>query len=180
MRMLLSGWKECESGLLKEKDVGRIPDSGGSYILIGELTEDKNFEFQTYGVFRLMKGFYYYCGNARGKGGLRARIGRHIACEKHYHWHIDYLRPFLDLICVRWCRDEEMNECRYISMLSSIKSVAHPIKKFGASDCTRSCFSHLVYSLELLSFQSIKEKLKHTQIDLQETRLNGNLIESSR
>jgi len=36
-------------------------------------------------------GLYLYVGSARGPGGLRARVGRHLRRDKSKKWHIDYL-----------------------------------------------------------------------------------------
>ena len=39
----------------------------------------------------LAPGRYIYCGSARGPGGLRARLGRHMRRGKRRRWHIDQL-----------------------------------------------------------------------------------------
>jgi Uri superfamily endonuclease len=43
------------------------------------------------GTFTFAPGFYLYIGSARGPGGLRARIERHLRKDKVKRWHIDYL-----------------------------------------------------------------------------------------
>jgi len=43
------------------------------------------------GTFVFVPGLYLYVGSARGPGGLRARIRRHLRRYKPKRWHIDYL-----------------------------------------------------------------------------------------
>ncbi|MCX8165032.1 MAG: GIY-YIG nuclease family protein [Acidilobaceae archaeon] len=43
------------------------------------------------GTLRFSSGLYLYIGSARGQGGVRARISRHLRKEKVLRWHIDYL-----------------------------------------------------------------------------------------
>jgi len=49
-------------------------------------------------------GYYVYLGSARG--GLSARVGRHLKREKRCYWHIDYLIQFAEVVEV-WYSPEE-------------------------------------------------------------------------
>jgi Uri superfamily endonuclease len=39
----------------------------------------------------LPAGRYLYCGSAKGPGGLKARLSRHMRRGKSVRWHIDRL-----------------------------------------------------------------------------------------
>jgi len=43
------------------------------------------------GTLTFQPGLYLYVGSARGPGGLRARVNRHVRRDKSRRWHIDYL-----------------------------------------------------------------------------------------
>ncbi|MCJ7841927.1 GIY-YIG nuclease family protein [Lederbergia sp. NSJ-179] len=47
------------------------------------------------GGFHFSKGYYIYVGSA--KRNIQARVNRHIQMEKKKRWHIDYLRPYLQI-----------------------------------------------------------------------------------
>jgi Uri superfamily endonuclease len=39
----------------------------------------------------LPAGRYLYCGSAKGPGGLKARLSRHMRRGKSVRWHVDQL-----------------------------------------------------------------------------------------
>jgi Uri superfamily endonuclease len=39
----------------------------------------------------LPAGRYLYCGSAKGRGGLKARLSRHMRRGKSVRWHVDQL-----------------------------------------------------------------------------------------
>lgn len=116
-----------------------IPVQAGAYILVIDLASP--LEWTTKGKLSgwLTPGRYLYCGSARGPGGLRARIGRHLRPDKKPHWHIDQLTT------QGHCRGawvyEDGNECALVEALSPLP---HPLLGFGATDCPR-CPSHLLF-----------------------------------
>jgi Uri superfamily endonuclease len=62
----------------------------GLYILLIELEPGK------YRVGRFFEGvlpggLYIYIGSAWGRGGLAARVSRHLKKNKRKHWHIDWI-----------------------------------------------------------------------------------------
>ncbi len=95
------------------------------------------------GRFDVVPGHYYYVGSAFGPGGLAARLRRHIAIEKRFHWHIDYLRPLLELRELWVAVGNERLECRWCSALARLPELSRPIAHFGASDT--GCGGHLFY-----------------------------------
>ncbi|MGE5612498.1 MAG: DUF123 domain-containing protein, partial [Bacillota bacterium] len=59
-----------------------IPATPGAYVLVIRLDR---------AAAGLPAGRYLYCGSARGPGGLRARVGRHMRKGKVVRWHVDRL-----------------------------------------------------------------------------------------
>ncbi len=64
----------------------------GTYILLLKNHEDKEVMVGSLGKIRFQKGIYAYIGSARGPGGVRARLCRHVKGSGRIRWHIDYLR----------------------------------------------------------------------------------------
>ncbi len=88
---------------------------------------------------RFPHGYYTYTGSA--KGGLTARLHRHLHGASTRHWHLDYLRPQARVLA--WCAfaDNRYPECALAQTLLPWGDVV--CQRFGASDC--SCPAHLVY-----------------------------------
>lgn len=74
---------------------------------------------------RLRPGPYLYCGSARGPGGLRARLRRHMRRGKAIRWHIDRLT--------------DGNECELVGTIANLPA---PVAGFGSTD-SRRCRSRL-------------------------------------
>jgi Uri superfamily endonuclease len=92
----------------------------------------------------LSAGRYVYAGSARGPGGLRARIARHLRRGKPRHWHVDHLTEAATSL--RAFPVAGGNECALVGKLLKSKRYRHPLPGFGSSDCRR-CVSHLLESL---------------------------------
>jgi Uri superfamily endonuclease len=96
-------------------------------------------------------GEYIYLGSARGPGGLRARLGRHLGdpVAKATHWHIDYLlqfaqrRAFCYQVIPPGAAQEWPLECAWSQFLSGLPGAAIPRRGFGAGDCRCGCAAHL-------------------------------------
>lgn len=86
----------------------------------------------------LAPGVYVYCGSARGPGGLRARLSRHMRRGKRLRWHIDRLTE-RGVVIGSWTFERD-TECDLVARLSGFP-IAVP--GFGSSDCRR-CQSHLL------------------------------------
>jgi Uri superfamily endonuclease len=128
-----------------------IPDLPGSYALCLSLARDTSLSVGKLGECFFPAGAYLYLGSARGPGGLRARLGRHLAGGGRRRWHIDYLRAVAEpagFVCVTQAGGGEAGlplECRWSqSMLASGRASA-PSPGFGASDCRCGCLAHLIY-----------------------------------
>jgi histidyl-tRNA synthetase len=87
---------------------------------------------------KLPAGRYLYCGSARGPGGLRARIARHLRRRKPLRWHVDQLTTRGTVIAV-WAIPGG-DECDLVARLALLPV---PLPGFGSSDCRR-CRSHLL------------------------------------
>lgn len=85
----------------------------------------------------LPDGDYLYCGSARGSGGLRARLARHLRPQKRAHWHVDQLTAVASLLGA--FVEEQGDEC---ALNAALDDLPIPIAGFGSSDCRR-CAAHL-------------------------------------
>jgi len=85
----------------------------------------------------LPAGDYLYCGSARGPGGLRARLARHMRPQKRPHWHIDQLTAVANVLGA--FVHEDGDEC---ALNAALAHLPIPVAGFGSSDCRR-CAAHL-------------------------------------
>ena len=90
----------------------------------------------------LARGAYLYVGSAHGPGGLRARLGRHLAGAGRPHWHIDYLRATARPLGVLVRCDSRRQECAWSRWL--LHQGAAVVAGFGANDCR--CQGHLYHA----------------------------------
>jgi Uri superfamily endonuclease len=116
---------------------GDIPALSGGYILVIDLTEIVVVAIGHEKPQALAPGRYLYCGSAKGPGGLRARVARHMRRGKSIRWHVDHLTERGAVIGAWIFPDRE--ECALAAKLSHLPV---PIPGFGSSDCRR-CTSHL-------------------------------------
>ena len=113
----------------------------GTYILVIELAKNQIIKPGKLKETEYKKGVYLYVGRARK--GLRARIGRHLKCQKKIFWHIDYLLQKAKIKGI-WIRENYFSECLTASKIRALQPAeATGLKGFGSSDCT--CLSHLFY-----------------------------------
>ncbi len=129
-----------------------IPNLPGVYALQLHLAQPARLVVGMLGAFNLRPGEYVYIGSARGPGGLRARLGRHLQGNGIPHWHIDALRQ----VCqVRFflCRihspgnespAEMPIECSWSQALAAYPGAFIPMRGFGSSDCRNGCAAHLI------------------------------------
>lgn len=106
-----------------------IPATPGAYALVILLDSP---------AASLPPGRYIYCGSARGPGGLRARLSRHMRRGKPMRWHVDQLTE-AGRVLGAWVF-EGGDECALVRALSHLPV---PRPGFGSSDC-RACVSHLL------------------------------------
>ena len=129
----------------------------GTYALVMRCSSDQQVEVGKLGRLNLRPGFYVYVGSAFGPGGLNARIAHHMKITERPHWHLDYLRPALDLTEVWFTYDPGHREHQWAGVLATFRHTTIPISGFGASDCR--CKSHLYLIRSKPSARRFREKL---------------------
>ena len=126
---------------LEPGEVDDMPDAAGAYLLALRLERPVDVAFRASCCGRLSPGLYIYAGSARGGGGIRARLRRHLAPDKKLHWHIDQLTVrAAELAGLAVVGGEE---CALIDKLLATSRFDVPLPGFGSSDCRR-CASHLM------------------------------------
>lgn len=119
-----------------------IPERGGIYLLF--IRVKKSIDVETRGkFFYIREGIYVYVGSARGPGGLRARLKRHMRISKKLFWHIDYLLSSNYAELIRICFHVVEEDIESI-VASELTKTCSPIIGFGSSDKRRD-LSHLFY-----------------------------------
>jgi Uri superfamily endonuclease len=114
-----------------------IPAVPGAYVLVINLCEPVMARIRGKPSAPLAPGEYLYCGSARGHGGLRGRLARHMRHGKSLHWQIDTLTE-AGTVLGAWTFPGG-NECDLVASLSHLPIA---VEGFGSSDC-RTCSSHL-------------------------------------
>jgi Uri superfamily endonuclease len=123
-----------------------LPAQPGSYALILELTQPQVLEIGRLGGFGFPAGIYVYLGSARGPGGIRARVGRHLRSGDKLHWHFDYLRQTTEIRGFGYLLETGTTmECAWSQKLAASPDARIPVPGFGASDCQAGCPAHLIY-----------------------------------
>jgi Uri superfamily endonuclease len=118
-----------------------ITTKRGTYALISRVITAGPVSIGKLGRHQIEAGYYVYVGSAFGPGGLNARLAHHLRKAGAPHWHMDYLRPSVDIIEVWYTTDRRSREHQWAERLAIHKRASLPIAKFGASDCT--CSAHL-------------------------------------
>jgi Uri superfamily endonuclease len=114
------------------------PSSRGAYVLLIELPVPVEVALPGKPKTTLGAGRYLYCGSAKGPGGIRARLARHMRIEKSIRWHVDRLTK-IGTVIGAWSFPGG-DECDLVRTLSHL---SFPIRGFGSTDC-RKCQSHLL------------------------------------
>jgi Uri superfamily endonuclease len=136
-----------------------LPEAKGTYILIASVAQVRRWEIGRLGKFDLIPGFYAYVGSAFGAGGLRARLGHHLAATTEPHWHIDYLLQFASPVEIWYTTADRKLEHHWAEFLEAAPRFRVPIPRFGASDYHRSRRSHLFYCNRRPSFRRFQEQM---------------------
>jgi Uri superfamily endonuclease len=121
-----------------------LPDLPGTYAISFLLSEAVKVTIGRLGRFDFPPGVYVYLGSAQGPGGLHARLGRHLRGNGVTRWHIDYLRPHLEIRAVGYLPGSANLECDWSQSLAVLPAARLPAPGFGASDCVRGCPAHLI------------------------------------
>ena len=130
--------------MIQPETMPDIPGKRGSYILVLKADRTTKLQVGRLGLMHVIPGWYYYCGSARGPGGLRGRLLRHIRVEKKKHWHIDYLMQASTLREIYFVESTECLEHSFAEALGKTPGFTVAMERFGATDCR--CPSHLFYS----------------------------------
>lgn len=132
-----------------------LPDGPGTYLLVLRMEGSGTLQVGKLGTMSLRQGYYLYVGSARGPGGLRARLNRHLREEKTVHWHIDYLRQRTEVLDIWYCPGKQNLEHRTAAAVSSLEAAAPVRPGFGSSDCR--CPSHLFFTLQAPDFRKFRK-----------------------
>jgi len=115
------------------------PSLPGFYAMAIELNDEVAVRLSGRSPIALPAGRYLYCGSAKGPGGLKARLSRHMRRGKSVRWHVDQLTE-QGLVVGSWISPGG-DECELVQMCSHLPM---PIAGFGSSDCA-TCGSHLLF-----------------------------------
>lgn len=116
-----------------------VPPVPGAYVLAIDLAAPAVVRVGRNAPQTLPAGRYLYCGSAKGPGGLKARLARHMRRRKPVRWHVDRLTA-RGVVIGAWIVVDG-DECALAATLRR-QGLLEPIPGFGSSDC-RSCASHL-------------------------------------
>lgn len=124
------------------EDIHRLTPGPGSYVLEFDLPEEITICAGRLGRIQFAPGRLRYYGSARGPGGLRARIQRHLHVEgRRAHWHIDALTAAVPVVRVMISRSS--GECDLVQRDLKTGQWVVAAAGFGSSDCRR-CAAHLL------------------------------------
>ena len=122
-------------------DAEEMPGDPGAYVLVVDLFDPIDLQFAAISEATLHPGRYFYVGSARGAGGIRARVRRHMRRPKRRHWHIDRLTEAAAVSGA--IAFPGGHECDIVQALLGEPGVTVPVLGFGSSDC-RTCDAHLL------------------------------------
>jgi histidyl-tRNA synthetase len=127
--------------LLRAPDPAALPALPGAYALRIRLARAARITVGALGAIRFPAGDYVYAGSARGRGGIRARVTRHLRRDKRPHWHVDHLTARGRVVEVAAFPGGD--ECAVLAALLALPGATAPVARFGATDCP-TCPAHLV------------------------------------
>ena len=120
------------------------PSEKGCYLLRLSLEQAAFIKVGKLGETLFESGYYFYAGSALGRGGLRGRLRHHLSSHPKFHWHIDWVIPYMRI--QGWAVETglERKECLWSQALFRMPGAFCPLPGFGASDCRNGCISHLI------------------------------------
>ena len=137
---------------MSRPDPDTLPGAPGAYALEIRLKRPLKLAVAALGLPRLRPGRYVYLGSARGPGGIRARVGRHLKARKIKRWHVDHLTARASVAAV--VSRAGSSECGMVRALMAAPGVAVPVAGFGSSDC-RDCPAHLLRVPDELDLEAV-------------------------
>ncbi|AXS42669.1 GIY-YIG nuclease family protein [Breoghania sp. L-A4] len=117
-----------------------LPEGPGAYVLLIHIAEPARIDLSQFSASTFAAGWYLYCGSAKGPGGMRARVARHMRQNKRPRWHVDRLTNAADAVFAVAFPDGL--ECKLVEALRAA-GLSFPMPGFGATDC-RHCEAHLL------------------------------------
>lgn len=120
-----------------------LPPVPGTYALFLALEESREIRIGRLGEFVFPAGVLAYIGSARGPGGLKSRLARHLRTSKPQVWHVDFLRPFTHPVALWWTGGAAQRECVWAETMARMPDASIPAAGFGSSDCR--CPTHLFH-----------------------------------
>jgi Uri superfamily endonuclease len=135
----------------------KIRQDAGTYIVILRSDENRPVLIGARGLLQLQTGYYLYAGSALGPGGLRARVGRHLAGTGRPRWHIDFLRQVTRPHGAWLYIGHDRQEHNWADAVAYMPDVEATAPGLGASDC--SCTTHLFYTRSRPSFTAFNNSL---------------------
>lgn len=135
---------------MSPKPSTKITSRPGTYVLLFLSSVRKRLTIGRLGFLDLEPGAYLYVGSAFGPGGLRARTGRHRTKNTVKRWHIDHLKPRIQLVEIWFTDDPIHREHQWAGWFASKESLQVPLSGFGSSDCR--CPSHLFHAARAPDF----------------------------
>jgi Uri superfamily endonuclease len=108
----------------------------GTYTLVLHLQEETHFgRIGPFGAVTLPAGHYTYTGSAHGAGGGRGRIGHHLRFADRPHWHLDWVRPAMDIIEAWVTYDGIKRECAWSRLVHEVLGGSPIVAGMGSADC---------------------------------------------
>jgi Uri superfamily endonuclease len=143
-----------------ERLIESLPAAPGSYVLYMRLARALRLPVGRLGTFTFATGDYLYVGSAFGPGGMRARLRHHARISTTPHWHLDALRPYVELLGGWYSTGEQRLECTWSRALAAQPGVTAPAPGFGASDCRSGCIAHLFANSSGRSWADVEALLR--------------------
>ncbi len=122
-------------------DAASLPAGPGAYLLAIDIARPLPLTIPTLTSAVLPAGWYVYAGNTGGRGGIRARVTRHLRRGKPAHWHVDRLTEAAAAILAMAFAGG--HECMLVQALLARPRFHAPVAGFGSTDC-RVCPAHLL------------------------------------
>jgi Uri superfamily endonuclease len=121
----------------------------GAYVLIIFVSKTLTTVVGQLGKRKFRSGYYSYAGSATGERStdLQSRISRHLRTKETKHWHVDYLlsEKAARIVGIIVVPSDGKVECEVNQRIRDALNGKIVVPKFGASDCTNKCGSHLLY-----------------------------------
>ena len=118
--------------------ISKLP---GAYVLLVDLKSSFQSDIGSMGNLKFSAGHYFYFGSALGRGGMQARVQRHIRAKKKLHWHVDWL--LLSGTVIKVLLVAGGVECNLRQKADLINDLEVIVPCFGSSDCDQ-CRAHLL------------------------------------